>query len=116
MRWLRKPLTGLGVSALLAVGPYCTAQTAPTMAPLQTSPPAQAAEVNPAERESQALLDQLGKVGEAILKDTGSEQSWRLQNQQAALMIRLAGLATSRHERDRWLRMAVDSYASAVGT
>jgi hypothetical protein len=66
-----------------------------------------------ADRETQRLMDQLKRVGEQILANTQSPNLYRLQLDQGEVLMRLA--AKSRPEgRDGWLRMAIDSYATAV--
>jgi hypothetical protein len=66
-----------------------------------------------ADRETQQLMDQLKRVGEQILANTQSPNLYRLQLDQGEVLMRLA--ARSKPEgRDGWLRMAIDSYATAV--
>src|SRR5262249_41622509 len=54
------------------------------------------------------------KLGEAIVKAEASADSWKLQAKQGEILIRLAALAPSAEDREKHLRVAVDSYASAA--
>ncbi|MGL4553014.1 MAG: TlpA family protein disulfide reductase [Gemmataceae bacterium] len=76
---------------------------------------AQAAEMtaDDADRETQQLMDQLKKTGDQILANTQSPNLYRHQLDQGEVLMRLA--ARSKPDgRDSWLKMAIDSYATAV--
>ncbi|NBO92186.1 MAG: hypothetical protein EBV06_07705 [Planctomycetia bacterium] len=66
-----------------------------------------------ADRETQHLLEQLKRVGDQILGNTQSPNLYRFQLDQGEILMKLA--ARSKPDgRDGWLRMAIDSYATAV--
>src|SRR5437868_3673273 len=94
----------IGSLGLIAVAPLW-AQPAPVRPPV----PALAAQVEPAtpeEREVQQLLHQLNAVGEALIREVQSPTAWKLQVQQADLLLQIAHRSKG-SERENFLRMAI---------
>lgn len=83
------------------------AQTAPAQQPAQ-----QAERLSPAEKELQDLMQRLTKVGEELVKNIESPQSWQYQLQQADLLLQIA--SRSQQDCDNWLKMAIESHHSAA--
>src|SRR5262249_28758989 len=94
-------LTALGSCLLLAA----TAAADPPPAPLPTS-----ALTDP---EFQALLERLSALSDQIGRNVQSPDVWRHPLGQGGLMLRLGARCQGR-EREKWLRMAVESYHSAA--
>jgi hypothetical protein len=66
------------------------------------------------ERETQVLLDKLKVAGEQVVANIQSPQAYRFHLEQGDVLMKLAARCKP-EERDSWLRMAIDSYASAAG-
>ena len=102
-------LAALGGSLLVSVGAFASPPTTPATVP------GGEATVSPAEREVQVLMEQLAKASETLLQKAEAADSWRYQIQHGEILLHLAGRSTNAGERNKWLEMAVDSYASAAG-
>lgn len=108
--WIR--MTALGGSLLfgaaVSAGP-------PQAATISDAPVAQSAAISPAEREGQVMMERLAKANDALLQKVEAADSWRYQIQQAEILLQLAGRSTNGGECDKWLEMAIVSYAAAAG-
>jgi len=94
------------LSWLIILGSCCPLAAAPVPAPV--------APVADESVELQSLLNRLSALSDQILHNAQSPQSWSYYLEQGEVMLRLA-THTKGEERDRWLRMAIDShYAAAV--
>jgi hypothetical protein len=93
------------VGGLLAAPPKPIAVTAPT------DP---AVSIAPEDRDTQALLAKLSQYSEFIVRNAQSPQLHRYQVSQGDLMLQIAVRCKNTKERDYWLRMAVDTYHSAM--
>ena len=106
-------MTAFGGSLLLGtVGFAALPQTPP---PVSDAPVGRSAAISPAEREGQVLMERLSRANEALLQKVESADSWRYQIQQAEVLLQLAGRSADAGECDKWLEMAVVSYAAAAG-
>jgi hypothetical protein len=109
-RWL----TVLGSSLLLATAalnaqsPYSTRPISPVV---QVAAPT--ATMSEADRETQALLERLTALSDHIVRNIQSPDIWRYQVQQVEVLLKLVSHGKG-EERDRWLRMAIDSCFSAA--
>jgi hypothetical protein len=70
--------------------------------------------VAPADQETPALLARLSQMSEFIARNAESNQVYRYQLTQGDVLLQLAVRSRDPKERDRWLRLAVDAYHSAV--
>ena len=109
--WIR--MTALGGSLLF--GAVVSAAPPKAATPVSDAPVAQSAAISPAEREGQVLMERLAKANDALLQKVEAADSWRYQIQQAEILLQLAGRSTNGAECDKWLEMAIVSYAAAAG-
>jgi thiol-disulfide isomerase/thioredoxin len=109
MRRASRWVTAVGSSFLLAAG----AVAAPPAGALRPEPAPAAPTATPTDPELQQSLEKLSALSERIVRDAQSPQVWRLQLEQAEVLMNLAVRSKSAAERDRWMRMGVDSYYSA---
>ena len=65
------------------------------------------------DREMKPLLDRLSELSRLISENAQSPQAWRYPLEQAEILLRLAARSQG-EERDKLLRMAIDSYYSAA--
>jgi hypothetical protein len=104
-------LLGLGSSLLLAASAL---GAHPTPAAATSAAPAEAVPATPEEREIQILMDRLNKLNDFILKNAETPQAWRYCLEQGEVMLQIAARCQP-PERDKWLKMAVESeYSAAV--
>ena len=99
-------------SCLLAAGAYAADPTNPPAEPEGVQPVA--AVSTPADPELQRMLEQLSQLSEYLGRNPQAPQAYRYQLSQAEVLLQLA-VRGKGEERDRWLRMAVDSeYGAAL--
>ena len=113
MRRALRGLTALGSSLLFATGALVAGPTTDT-APMNravANTPAPSGTVE--ERELEAALERVNSLGELINRDNQSPQVWRYLLQQGEALQQLA-LRSKPAEREQLVRMAIDSYYSAV--
>src|SRR5262249_42255554 len=93
------------LSWLIILGCCCPLAAAPVPAPV--------APVADESVELQTMLNRLSALSDQILRNAQSPQAWSYYLEQGEIMLRLA-TRTKGEERDRWLRMAVDSLCAAT--
>ncbi len=103
-------LNALGSTCLLVGGVLAVPPK-----PIATAPTEPAETVAPEDRDTQALLNRLSQYSEFILRNADSPKAYRYQLAQGDLMLQVAvRCKRNPKERDHWLRMAVDTYHSAM--
>lgn len=104
-RWLLAG--GLSLATISFTGlEVCAQQQAATPTPMVEP-------ATPEERERQRLYDELTRVGETLVREAQSPSAWVYQVQQAELLMNLA-YRSQGEEREKLLRMAVDTFHSAT--
>jgi hypothetical protein len=109
-------LSALGSTCLLVGGALAGNPPRIVSVVAATDPPAAAPipVIAPADQETPALLSRLSQLSEFIARNAESNQVYRYQLTQGDVLLQLAVRTKEPPERDRWLRLAVDAYHSAM--
>jgi TolA-binding protein len=101
----------LGSSLLVATAALNGQSPYPTGSSAHVAPPTTT--MSEADRDMQALLERLTSLSDHIARNIQAPDVWRYQLQQVEILLKLVPRSKG-EERDRWLRMAIDSCFSAA--